>query len=161
MLVGTTKNEKRRKQTNKHTCGPRDVDVSWAFCHPLSSRHLPVLPSSPCHLPVIPASVVSPPVAPTARCHHCCCCSVIVPLSSSLLSSFHPQSTPRAVACEAGRGWCCSFVIVVPCSALLFSLFSSSSTRDPPCDQGLTAVWWVLSRLHHPVLFVIVVSSPS
>ena len=42
---------------------------------------------------------------------NCCCspspfhsCAIIIASLSSL--SFHPQSTPQAVACEAGGKWC-------------------------------------------------------
>jgi hypothetical protein len=91
----------------------------------------PVLPASPCppgvslssrHLPVLPF-----PPSLFRRCSYCSslsslssfrCRSVVLPcrsLSSLSLLPFHPQSTPRAVAHEAGHGRCCSFVTVVSC----------------------------------------------
>src|SRR5882762_6176110 len=71
----------KREKNKNNTCGPRDVDdVSWAF-------FLFGFPR-PRRLPVIVPSF-------------CCGCS-----SSSSLSSFHAQSTPRAVAREAGCAWC-------------------------------------------------------
>jgi hypothetical protein len=76
---------------------------------------------------------------------------VVVPLLllglfSLSWASFHPQSTPRAVAREAGCGWCVVAVVFVAvvfaCSLPSFSScrfrrFRRRSTHDPPHEQLL------------------------
>jgi hypothetical protein len=100
-------------------------------------------------------------------CHHHHCCH-----SGSLTLTFHPQSTPRAVAREAGGGWCVVQWLLLAwyrCCLSLFSLpttprccccLSSSHLRSTPqavaCEAGgrvcrflffaspipLLAKWW-------------------
>ena len=59
-----------------------------------------VMPHSQSQFPSTLSSAPVPhPVYCHHHCHHPCPCS-------QLSSSFHPPSTPWAVACEAGGGWC-------------------------------------------------------
>jgi hypothetical protein len=137
---------------------------------------------------VPPPSVCSPPLAGPHPClclcgPRCCgpCCLVLVvlmplvPFPVVLLSlclrrcrwllvdcpasSFHPQSTPQAVAHEAGGGWCSSsslsgsgpFVTVVVCS-----------TCGPPCKQLLVAVGVgagpsIIICCHCPCVIIVIV----
>lgn len=68
-----------------------------------------------------PPVVILPSLSSSHRCRPSC-----PPLPSS---SLHPQSTPRAVAHEAGGGWC-----VVPSSSS-----AGPVTPFPPCEQVLAA----------------------
>jgi hypothetical protein len=54
----------------------------------------------------------------------CCCCW-------ALSSSFHPRSTPRAVAHGAGGGWCVVWVVLVSASALVSSLGPRGGVLGP------------------------------
>jgi len=114
--------------------------------------------------------LLSPPVGVVSPPHH----PLLVPSPLHIVSyPFHPQSTPRAVAHEAGGGWCVicchrrhlPLSITVPLRIVLcwYHLPSASSpthsthsTHDPPHEQ-------LLVRLEGGgVLFVvIIVVSPS
>jgi hypothetical protein len=75
---------------------------------------------------------------------------VLVAMRSSLLSSPHPCpcfiGVPVPVPVIVVLSWS-RFVVLGPWSSFSYPPGSPSSTRDPPCEQGLAAVWRVLGRL--------------
>jgi hypothetical protein len=99
----------------------------------------------------LPVMVLLPIVVLPSLSSHCCCCPIVVllllfpcchvpppllscpPLSSSL---FHPQSTPWAVAHEAGHRWCvvmCPVLVVVAYPLLSSIIVVILSLSFHPC----------------------------
>ena len=80
--------------------GGRIVSVMWQV---YEGRGAYLVPSA------IPSSII---ISSCSCCHHCP--ALVIVLSSS---SFHPLSTLRAVACEAGGRWCnVSCLLLLSCS---------------------------------------------
>jgi len=109
-----------------------------------------------------PSCLISPrlPLHPASRCSQrwwwWCSLSPVLPCRLPSPSSFHPPTTPRAVAREAGGRWC---VVVVS---------SPSTNPQPPYEQILVGVgvsWCSSSRLpslpSSSPLPPVVVSPPS
>ena len=63
------------------------------------------------------------PAAPEPPCEQ-----LLVGVVAGGVSSFHPSSTPRAVAQGAGGGWCVAWVVLGP----------------PGCGVVVGSSWWVL-----------------
>ena len=101
---------------------------SWGCCHG----------GSPPALLVVVVVVVVVVVLPSScrLCHcHCCCPALPSPPGCCLASSFHPLSTPQAVAHEAGDGWCViSCLLPVP-SLLLSTLWAEACNGGGGCCQ--------------------------
>jgi hypothetical protein len=114
--------------------------VVRSFVHPSPpSPPLPPLPSLPS--PSSRCGAVTCPLAPDPPCEQMlavvgCGCWVVFPLAPPprFLSSFHPRSTPRAVARGAGGGW---YVVVV---VIPLRWRWRRSTHDPPHEQLLVGL---------------------
>jgi hypothetical protein len=96
-----------------------------------------------------PSCLISPhlPLHPASRCSQqwwwWCSLSPVLSCRLPSPSSFHPPTTPQAVACEAGGRWC---VIMVS---------SPSTNPQPPYKQILIGVgvsWCFSSLLPSPVI---------
>ena len=125
------------------------------YCHrppallalPPSSSSMPLFPCSscPCHprpsygrrrlLPVV--VVVCSTSSASSGPHRRVVLTVVVPAPVSLGA---PSPSLLSLSCP-GPGCHPRSSSYLPGSSL--------STRNPPCEQGLTAVWRVLGRLHH------------
>ena len=100
-------------------------------CHPRPS-------SGRCHclLPVV--VVVCSTSSASSGPHRCVVLTIVVPAP---VSSGAPSPSLLSLSCP---GPSCH-----PRSSFSYLPGSSLSTRDPPCVQGLAAVWRVLGRLRH------------
>ena len=87
---------------------------------------------------------------------------VIIVVCSLSLLSFVPPPPPHlvltvVVPAPVSSGALSPFLLLLSCpgpgchprSSFSYLPGSSLSTRDPPCEQGLAAVWRVLGRLRH------------
>ena len=115
---------------------------------PPSSSSTPLFPRSscPCHprpssgrcRRLLPVVVVVCSTSASSGPHRRVVLTVVVPAP---VSSGAPSPSLLSLSCP-GPG--CH-----PRSSFSYLPGSSLSTRDPPCEQGLAAVWRVLGRLHH------------
>jgi hypothetical protein len=104
----------------KHTSGSK----GWGMCHLVPRHHCW------CHrggCPSLPGCRVCFPVLSHHFCH------------PVLSLSFHPPSTPRAVAHEAGGRWCGCGCSPAVCYSPLYIC-----TRNPPCEQWIAGEGQVL-----------------
>jgi hypothetical protein len=103
---------------------------------------------------VVPActSHIAPLSTPQAMAHGSgwgCCCG---PMDVVASLSFHPRSTPRAVACEAGGRWCVVCFHAVSCRSLLSPSPRPAVPPKHPASSG-SQQWWVV--------WLVVLASPS
>ena len=119
------------------------------LARPPSSLSAPLFPRSscPCHpcpssgcchclLPVIVIICSTSSASSGPHCH--VVLTIVIPAPVSLGG---PSPSLLSLSCP-GPG--CH-----PLSSFSYLPGSSLSICDPPCEQGLTAVWRVLGRLHH------------
>ena len=125
-------------------------------CHPPAPLALPPLSSS---TSLFPRS--SCPCHPCPSSGHCCCLfPVIVVICSTTSTSSGPHHCvvlTIVVPAPVSSGALSPSLLLLSCpgpschprSSFSYLPGSSLSTRDPPCVQGLAAVWRVLGRLCH------------
>ena len=126
------------RKEKKLTYGPRDIGVSWAFF-----LFFP-MPSSYCHLHHCPSS----PLRPCPHFHPANSCSqqgaVVVVVSSFIVCRLHLHPP------------CPCLLFIVHCSPFHCPSSLAASTCNPPHEQWLTGLGWVLavcccsSTITHP-----------